>query len=114
MTDGYQALREGAAWLDLSARARFIARGRDRARFLHNLTSNDIKKMKPGESCYAFALTAQGRIVGDLWLLCGADDFLIDTEPELREKLRAHFLKYKVADQIELEDITDSTVAIGV
>jgi tRNA-modifying protein YgfZ len=114
MTEGYQALRESTAWLDLSARSRIVARGRDRARFLHNLTSNDIKKMKPGESAYAFALTAQGRIVGDLWLLCRADDFLIDTEPELRESLRAHFLKYKVADQVEFEDITESTTAIGV
>lgn len=114
MTEGYQALREGAAWLDLSARGRIVARGRDRARFLHNLTTNDIKKMKPGESCYAFALTAQGRIVGDLYLLCRADDFLIDTEPELREPLRAHFQKYKVADQVEFEDVTDSTVCIGV
>src|SRR5512133_3392991 len=114
MTDGYQALRDGAAWLDLSARGRIVARGRDRARFLHNLTTNDVKKMKPGEHCYAFALTAQGRIVGDLWLLCRDEDLLIDTEPELREKLIAHFKKYKVADQVEFEDITDSTVAIGV
>jgi len=114
MTDGYQALREGAAWLDLSARARIVARGRDRARFLHNLTSNNVKAMMPGDSLYAFALTPQGRIVADLYLLCRPDDFLIDTEPELREKLRLHILKYKVADQIELEDITDSTACIGV
>jgi tRNA-modifying protein YgfZ len=91
-----------------------VARGRDRARFLHNLTSNDVKKMKPGDHCYAFALTAQGRIVGDLWLLCRDEDLLIDTEPELSEKLLAHFKKYKVADQVEFEDVTDSTVAIGV
>ena len=50
MTDGYQALRDGAAWLDLSARARILARGRDRARFLHNVTSNEVKKMAPGDS----------------------------------------------------------------
>jgi folate-binding protein YgfZ len=114
MTDGYRALRESAAWLDLSDRARFIARGRDRARFLHNVTSNNIKAMTPGASLYAFCLTPQGRIVGDLYLLCRPDDFLIDTEPELREKLRAHILKYKVADQIDLEDGTDSTASIGV
>jgi aminomethyltransferase len=114
MTDGYRALREGAAWLDLSDRARWIARGRDRARFLHNVTSNNIKAMTPGASLYAFCLTPQGRIVGDLYILCRPDDFLIDSEPELREKLRAHILKYKVADQIELEDVTDSTASIGV
>lgn len=114
MTEGYTALREGAAWLDLSARGRIVARGRDRARFLHNLTSNNVKGMKPGDVCYAFVLTAQGRIIGDLWLVCRDEDFLIDTEPELREKLRAHFLKYKVADQVEFEDVTEATAAIGV
>jgi folate-binding protein YgfZ len=114
MTDGYRALREGAAWLDLSARGRIVARGRDRARFLHNLTTNNVKAMTPGASLYAFSLTPQGRIVGDLDLLCRPDDFLIDTEPELREKLRLHILKYKVADQVELEDITETTAAIGV
>jgi aminomethyltransferase len=114
MTPGYQALRHGAAWLDLSARGRIVARGRDRARFLHNVTSNEVKMMTPGTSCYAFLLTPQGRIVADLYLICRPDDFLIDTERELREKVRAQILKYKVADQIELEDVTDATAAIGV
>jgi aminomethyltransferase len=114
MTDGYRALRDGAAWLDLSARGRIVARGRDRARFLHNLTTANVKEMLPGASCYAFSLTPQGRIVGDLDLLCRADDFLIDTEPEVREKLRLHISRYKVADQVELEDVTDSTAAIAV
>ena len=114
MTDGYQALRDGAAWLDLSARARIVARGRDRARFIHNLTTNEVKKMTPGDSCYAFVLTPQGRIVGDVSILCRPDDLLLDTETELREKVRVHILKYKVADQVELEDVSDSTAAIGV
>lgn len=114
MTDGYRALREGAAWLDLSDRARIVARGRDRARFVHNLTTNNVKAMTPGASCYAFVLTPQGRIVGDLYLLCRPDDLLLDTEPELGDKIRAHILKYKVADQVELEDVTASTAAIGV
>jgi aminomethyltransferase len=114
MTSGYQALRHGAAWLDLSARGRIVARGRDRARFLHNVTSNEIKKMTPGASCYAFLLTPQGRIVADLYLFCRPDDFLIDIEPGLSEKVRGQILKYKVADQIELEEVTEQTAAIGV
>src|SRR5579872_5222176 len=114
MSQGYEALREGAAWLDLSARGRILARGRDRARLLHNISSNEVKKMTPGSSCYAFLLSPQGRIQADLHLLCLADHFLIDTEPELREKVQRHILKYKVADQVELEDVTTQTAAIGV
>jgi folate-binding Fe-S cluster repair protein YgfZ len=48
MSEGYDALRSSAAWLDLSARGRITARGRDRVRLLHNITSNEIKKMRPG------------------------------------------------------------------
>ncbi len=114
MTKGYEALRHGAAWLDLSARGRFIVRGRDRARYLHNVTSGDIKKMTPGASCYAFVLSPQGRIQADLRLFCFPEHFLIDTEPDLRAKLPGLILKYKVADQVELEDITEKTGAIGV
>ena len=68
MTEGYQALRQTAAWLDLDTRGRIVARGRDRARLLHNLTSNEVKKMVPGDSCYAFLLNPQGRIQAEVTL----------------------------------------------
>ncbi|MBZ5621414.1 MAG: hypothetical protein LAQ69_22220 [Acidobacteriia bacterium] len=113
MSEGYEALRRGAAWLDLSARGRIVARGRDRARLLHNITSNEVKKMTPGTGCYAFLLSPQGRILADLTLFCFEDHFLIDTEPDLREKVQQHILKYKVADQVELENVTAQTAAIG-
>src|SRR5215475_4060314 len=114
MTTGYEALRKGAAVLDLSERAVIAARGRDRARLLHNLTSNEVKKMVPGDSCYAFLLNPQGRIQADLHLLCLADHFLLDTDAGLREKVFQHIRRYIIADQVELEDVTAKTASIGV
>jgi len=114
MTPGYQALATGVAWIDLAGRGRVKVRGRDRARLLHNISSNDIKKLVPGSACYAFLLSPQGRIQADFELLCLEDHFLIDTEPDLREKAMAHILRYKVADQVELEDVTSSIVALGI
>ena len=114
MSKGYEALRHGAGVFDLSARGRVVARGRDRARLLHNLTSNEVKKMTPGTGCYAFLLSAKGRIEADLYLWCFAEHFLIDTEPELREKALQHIRRYIIADQVELEDVTAQTAAIGV
>jgi aminomethyltransferase len=114
VTPGYQALREGAGWLDLSSRGRIVARGRDRARLLHAITSNEVKKMTPGSGCYAFLLSPQGRIQADLNLFCFEDHFLIDTEPELREKVHQHIKRYIIADQVELEDVTSQTGCIGV
>jgi folate-binding protein YgfZ len=114
MSLGYEALRHGAAWLDLSARGRILVRGRDRARLLHAITSNEVKKMTAGTGCYAFLLNPQGRIQADLCLFCFDDHFLIDTEPEVREKVHLHIKRYIIADQVELEDVTAGMAAIGV
>src|SRR5580704_10727787 len=114
MTEGYNALRQSAAWMDLDSRGRIVARGRDRARLLHNLTSNEVKNMVPGDTCYAFLLNPQGRIQADLHLLCLADHFLIDTDPGLREKVPQLIRRYIIADQVELEDVTAQTASIGV
>jgi folate-binding protein YgfZ len=114
MSDGYNALRHGAAWLDLDSRGRIEARGQDRARLLHAITSNEVKKMAPGDSCYSFLLNPQGRIQADLNLLCLADRFLIDTEGSLREKVLQHIRRYIIADKVELVDVTVQTGCIGV
>jgi aminomethyltransferase len=114
MSEGYEALRRGAGVLDLSARGRIVVTGRDRERLLHNLTSNEVKKMTPGAGCYAFLLSPKGRIEADLYLWRFAEHFLIDTEPELREKAARHIRRYIIADQVELEDVTERTAAIGV
>ena len=106
MSEGYRALRSGAAHLDVSARGRIVARGRDRVRLLHNLSTADVKKMTPGSGAYAFLLNPQGRIQADLHLLAFEDHFLIETEAELREKVLQHIRRYIIADQVELEDVT--------
>jgi folate-binding protein YgfZ len=113
MNQGYEALRSGAAWMDLSARGRIAVRGRDRARLLHNLTSNEVKKLGSGSGCYAFLLNPQGRIQADLTMLAFDDHILIDTEPELREKVAQHIRRYIVADQVELEEVTAATCSIA-
>jgi len=113
MSQGYEALERGAAWMNLSGRGRIAVRGRDRARLLHNLASNEVKRLAAGSGCYAFLLSPQGRIQADFTLLAFDDHMLLDTEPELREKVIQHIRRYIVADQVELEDVTASTGAIA-
>lgn len=111
---GYVSLREQAAWLDLSARGRIAARGEDRARLLHAMSTNLVEGLQPGEGCYAFFLNAQGRILGDANLLCAADHILIDTEPETAVSLATHIDKHIIADDVTLEDVRARTCAIGI
>jgi tRNA-modifying protein YgfZ len=112
-TAGYEARRSRAAWLDLSGRGVIIAAGEDRARLLHALCTNDIEHLKRGEQCYAFFLNAQGRILADANILCRAEDFLIDTEPETRASLYQHIEKYIIADDVALDDASDRLAVIA-
>jgi tRNA-modifying protein YgfZ len=111
---GYEALREAAAWLDLSGRGRIRAAGEDRVRLLHAMTTNHIQQLAPGGGCYTFFLNAQGRVLADAVILALKDALLIDTEPETRGFVLAHLDKYIIADDVTLEDITDDTVEIGI
>ena len=113
-TVGYAALRENAAWLDLSGRGKIRATGEDRARLLHAMTTNQVETLKPGEGCYAFFLSAQGRILADVNLLCFEDYFLLDTEPETRTKVYEHLDRYIIADDVTLEDQTDQIATIAI
>lgn len=105
--DGYRALREHAAVIDLSNRGKIRVTGEDRARLLHAMCTNHIEQLKPGEGCYAFFLNAQGRILADANILCFEDHFLLDTEPETRHKIYEHLDRYIIADDVVLEDVTD-------
>ena len=107
-------MRTTAAWLDLSARGRIYATGDDRARLLHSMTTNHVQQLTPGTGCYAFFLNAQGQIQADVNLLCFEDRFLLDTEPETRERVLRHLDKYIIADDVALEDVTELTACVAV
>ncbi len=114
LKNGYQALREHAAWIDLSRRGKIRVTGEDRARLLHAMTTNHVEGLKPGEGCYAFFLNAQGRILGDANVLCFEDHILLDTEPETRHKLFEHLDRYIIADDATIEDATERLATIAV
>ncbi len=111
-TPGYEAILSGAAVVDYSTRGRIRATGADRARLLHAMTTNDVAGLKPGESVAVFFLNAQGRILADADIYCGDDDLLIDVEPEVRSKVFTHLDRYIIADDVTLEDVTDSTAEL--
>jgi folate-binding protein YgfZ len=111
---GYEALRNRAVWMDLSARGKIKLTGEDRARLLHAMTTNHIQQLAPGAGCYAFFLNDKGRVLADANVLCRPDYFLLDVEPETREPLYQHLDRFIIADDVTLEDATDATATIAV
>jgi folate-binding protein YgfZ len=100
----HAALRESTGVIDLSFRSRICLAGEDRVRFLHGQVTNDVKKLRTGEGCYAAITTAKGKMESDLNIFCLADELLLDFEPGLTEKISARLEKFIVADDVQIVD----------
>ncbi len=110
---GYEALREGAALVDLSTRGKIRVTGEDRARLLHAMSTNHIQYLAPEHGLYAFFLNDKGRILADARIYNLGEALFLDLEPETGAKIFQHLDRYIIADDATLEDETASLSAIG-
>jgi folate-binding protein YgfZ len=101
----HTALRETAGVIDLSFRSRICLTGADRVRFLHGQVTNDIKRLRAGEGCYAAITTAKGKMESDLNVYVLGDELLLDFEPGLTAKISQRLEKYIVADDVQVVDV---------
>jgi tRNA-modifying protein YgfZ len=78
--------------------------GPDAADYLQRMVSNDVEALAVAESCDALLLTAKARVIAPLRILRRAgDDFLLLTEPELGERVRAELMRMRFAAKAEIE-----------
>jgi folate-binding protein YgfZ len=110
----YEAVRSNAGALDLCYLGKLRVSGRDRARFLHNLLSNDIKNLKVGSGCYATLLTHQGRMESDLFVYAMENEFLLECSPAGRNRLYQSLNKYIVSDVVSVEDATKDFAVLSI
>ncbi|HEV2969791.1 MAG TPA: glycine cleavage T C-terminal barrel domain-containing protein [Pirellulales bacterium] len=103
----YSALTSGAGLVDVSGRTQIELTGDDLATFLHSFTTNDIRGLRPGKGCEAFALDARGHVLGHLLVFCTPHSLVVDTVPEQGEKLIRHLERYLIREQVEIHDRTD-------
>ncbi|MFH1108226.1 MAG: glycine cleavage T C-terminal barrel domain-containing protein [Planctomycetota bacterium] len=108
-----QALDAGPAFVDRSYRALLEVTGADRATWLHNLTTNQVKNLGRGEGNYAFALNIQGRILFDLNLLVRADSIWLDLDRRFLETAKKHFAKYTITEDVAVADRSEEFVRFG-
>jgi folate-binding protein YgfZ len=94
---------------DRSDRVRLEITGPDRAKFLHNLTTNEVKRLPVGKGCEAFVTSPQGKTIAYVILLALEDRIWLRTDPDGASLALPHLRKYGVFDDVTIEDISDST-----
>ncbi len=112
--DAYRAAIEHAALIDRSDRGRIVVAGSDRASYLQGLLTNDIAALKPGEGCYAAYLTAQGRMITDLWVYELGDVILVTTGLSEKDALLAKLDQFVFSEDVQLGDVTSTFNGVAV
>lgn len=97
----YAHLREGLLF-DIGDRALLELTGKDRATFLHNFCTNDIKGLRPGHGCEAFLTNIKGRILEHLFVFADADSLWVDGTPGYEEAVRGHLDRYLITEDVEI------------
>lgn len=101
---GYAALTEQAGVVDFSDRTQVELRGADRASFLHNLTTNEIRKLASGAGCEAFLLDKNGKILAYVYVFAGAESLVVETVAGQGPFLVEHLDRYLIREKVELVD----------
>jgi folate-binding protein YgfZ len=104
----YTALTERVGTVDFHDRTQIELTGADRASFLHNFTTNDIRRLKPGQGCEAFVLDVRGHTIGHVLVFCTPDSLVLDTVPGQAETLTQHLDRYLIREQVEIFDRTEA------
>lgn len=98
-----QGARAGAALCEAPGRALVAVRGGDRRNWLDGMLTRDIANLAAGQAAYALALTRQGRIVSDLFVLAFEQHFWLDLPAAAEAETIAHLQRFIVADDVSLE-----------
>jgi folate-binding protein YgfZ len=112
--DHYRAVREAAAVVDRSSRARLRLTGADRRDYLQGLLTNDVAALGPGQGCYAALLTAQGRMISDMYVYETGEAIVMDLEPALGGTVAAHLDRFIFSEDVQVTNETAATAQLGV
>jgi folate-binding protein YgfZ len=101
--------------MDVARRPRAFVRiaGPDARDYLQRMVSNDVDALAVGGSCQALLLTAKARLIAPLvvWRR-GDDDYLLLTEPELGETVRAQLTRMRLRAQCEIDSEEHDSVLV--
>ena len=77
------------------------------------MSTNHVQELASDHGLYAFFLNDKGRILADASIYNLGESLFLDTEPETKDKLFQHLDRFIIADDVTLEDETESMAAIG-
>lgn len=92
---------------DLSNRTILRVSGNDALRYINGQISQDVALASEDKAVYSIVAGFKGKIQGDFYLRIFEGTLLIDTSASQSESLLLRLDKYLIADDAEIEDVSD-------
>ena len=109
-----QAARQGVALVDLSHWGRLKISDDDRIRFLHNQSTNDFQRLKPGQGCDTVFVTSTARTIDLATAYVMEDAVLLLVSPNRRQQLIEWLDRYLFPmDRVELKDVSSESATFS-
>ena len=100
----YRAALEGCALVDLTDREQIELTGADRATFLHNFCTQEIRRLPVGQGAEAFLTNIKGRILGHVLVFAGEQALWIDAPPGSAAELVPHLDRYLISEDVQIRN----------
>lgn len=111
LVQAYEDFRHRGGVVDLADRVKLLFTGKDRIRYINGQVTANIASAKMPSVTPACVTTAKGKLAGDVFVSVGPSGILIDADASLAETLTMRLERYIIADDVQLEDVTE-TIAI--
>lgn len=87
--------------------------GPDAGDFLHNLTTNDVHKLRPDAAQYNSFCTAKGRMLASFLVWRDTGDYLLSPSRDLHAAILKKLGLYVLRSKVKLADASDDVVLLG-
>jgi len=107
----YDAAFSGAVLIDYSHASKLRLTGNDAPMFLGNLSTNDIKSLPLGGGCPTYFCDSRGKTLFQAWvyhiqLADKSHALWLETNPGRNAALAQYLDKYRISEDVEIEDVT--------
>ena len=106
------ALAAGTALVDLAHRPVLRIAGVDRLSWLHDLTSQSLRALPPGQWTEALILSPQGHVEHHLQLVDDGEQVLAHVEPGTADALLAYLTRMQFMLRVQVSLVTDSHAVV--
>ena len=108
----YDEFRRRGGVVDLASRVKLLFTGADRVRYINGQVTANVAKANVPSVIPACVTTAKGKLCADVFVSLGPSGVMIDAEPSLAETLPPRLERYIIADDVQMEDVTESIAII--